>query len=173
MLIIFAGLPGVGKSTIAREASRQLEAVYLRADTIEQAMRDYGLSNDQIGGMGYTVGYALATENLRLGRTVVADTVNPWQLTRDAWRDAARRAERPFLDVEIVCSDVEEHRRRVESRVSDIPDHKLPTWEQVMTREIHPWDAETLRIDTASTSVDEAVTMIKKRAAEIGGPISH
>ena len=40
MLFIFSGLPGVGKSTVAREVAKRLKAVYVRADTIEQAMRD-------------------------------------------------------------------------------------------------------------------------------------
>lgn len=136
-------------------------------------MRDYGLDNDQIGGMGYMVGYAVATENLRLGRTVVADSVNPWQLTRDAWRAAARSASADYLDVEVVCSDEAEHRRRVETRTTDIAGHVLPTWEQVIRREIHAWDHEPLRIDTSAIDVDQAVEQIKNRAAEIGGPISH
>lgn len=40
MLIIFSGLPGCGKSTIARALAKRLGAVYLRIDTIEQAIRD-------------------------------------------------------------------------------------------------------------------------------------
>ena len=40
MLIIFSGLPGSGKSTIARALAKRLGAVYLRIDTIEQAIRE-------------------------------------------------------------------------------------------------------------------------------------
>lgn len=157
MLIIFAGLPGVGKSSIARELAKRLGAVYLRADTIEQAMREYGLDADSIGGMGYVVAYRVATENLRLGRLVVADTVNPWQLTRDAWRQAAVDAGSPYLDVEVVCSITVEHQRRVESRQPDISGFKLPTWREVIERDYHPWDVEPLRLDTAELSVEDAV----------------
>jgi len=157
MLIIFAGLPGVGKSSIARELAKRLGAVYLRVDTIEQAMREYGLDADSIGGMGYVVGYRVATENLRLGHPVVADTVNPWQLTRDAWRQAAMDAGSTYLDVEVVCSDPVEHRRRVESRQPDISGFKLPTWAEVIEREYHRWDVEPIRIDTAELSIEHAV----------------
>lgn len=35
-LFIFSGLPGVGKTTLARELSAYCHAVYCRIDTIEQ-----------------------------------------------------------------------------------------------------------------------------------------
>ena len=34
MLIILGGLPGVGKTTIAREVARQLGAIHVRVDSI-------------------------------------------------------------------------------------------------------------------------------------------
>jgi predicted kinase len=40
MLIIFGGLPGTGKTTIARALAHQIGAVHLRIDSIEQAIRD-------------------------------------------------------------------------------------------------------------------------------------
>jgi len=46
MLIIFGGLPGTGKTTIARELSSQLGAMYVRVDSIEQAIRDSGARQD-------------------------------------------------------------------------------------------------------------------------------
>jgi adenylate kinase len=46
LLVIFAGLPGTGKTTIARALARDLGAVYLRIDSIEQAI----LASD--GGSG-------------------------------------------------------------------------------------------------------------------------
>jgi DNA polymerase III delta prime subunit len=38
MLIIFGGLPGVGKTTVARELARQIGALHLRIDSMEQAI---------------------------------------------------------------------------------------------------------------------------------------
>lgn len=39
MLVIFSGLPAVGKTTMARELARQIGAAHLRIDSIEQAIR--------------------------------------------------------------------------------------------------------------------------------------
>src|SRR5882757_5163068 len=107
MLIILGGLPGSGKTTIARELARQLGAVYLRIDSVEQALRD-ALAVARLDDVGYRVGYAVAEDNLRLGRTVVADCVNPIPLTRDAWVGVAVRARVGALEVEVMCSDTDE-----------------------------------------------------------------
>jgi len=153
-LIIFSGLPGAGKTTLAKRLAGHLGAVYLRADTIEAALRDGGIAD--VGGLGYSVGYVSATENLRLGNSVVADSVNPWQLTRDAWRRAAAVAGRSWVDVEIICSNPHEHRKRVEERAIDIPSLKLPTWQQVQDRDYHPWTDPRIQIDTAGVTIEAA-----------------
>ena len=120
MLIVFGGLPGTGKSTIARRLAAQAAATYLRIDTIEQALHACDTLPDGVVTEGYAVAYAIAEDNLRNGRTVVAASVNPLGVTRDAWMAVARRAAVPVTEVECICSDVAEHRRRVETRTSDI-----------------------------------------------------
>ena len=115
-----------------------------------------------VAGEGYEVAFAVAADNLALGRTVVADCVNPWPLTRAAWRLVAERAGVRALEVELVCSDDLEHRRRVESRVADIEGHVLPTWKQVVERDYRPWDTPRLVVDTALSSVADAAAVIGK-----------
>jgi predicted kinase len=159
-LILIDGLPGVGKTSIARELARAIGGIHLRIDSIEQALRNCGVA---VEGEGYAVGYAVAEDNLRLGRVVIADCVNPWPLTREAWRAVATRAQVGSIDVEVVCSDPIEHRRRVESRVADIPGHVVPTWHDVRERDYHPWDDQPrLVIDTAVTTVRDAVALIRQ-----------
>ncbi len=161
MLIIFGGLPGAGKTTIARELARQLGAVYLRVDSIEQAIRDSGLSQ-ALDDAGYRVGYAVAEDNLRLGQTVIADSVNPLQVTRDSWRGVADRVQVSAIEIEVKCSDSEQHRRRVETRVSDIGGLRVPTWQEVVAREYEPWERPHLLIDAANHSVEENVKRIRE-----------
>ena len=157
MLIALGGLSGTGKTTIARQLARELAAVYLRIDSIEQSLRRAGWT---IESEGYSVAHAIAEDNLRLGRVVVADSVNPWPLTRSAWRAVAERSRVPAIDVEIVCSDAHEHRRRVEARAADIAGHILPTWQEVVERDYRPWDSERIVIDTSRLSVEQSVRTI-------------
>jgi predicted kinase len=158
LLIVIGGLPGTGKTSLARGLARALDAVHLRIDTIEQALRSATMGSDAFGTAGYVVGYGVAADNLALGRTVVADCVNALTSTRAAWRDIARRAAVAVVEVEVVCSDVNEHRRRVEFRSADIPGLLLPTWDQVQARAYEPWDGEHVVIDTAHRPVERSVT---------------
>jgi predicted kinase len=158
-LIIFAGLPGVGKSAIARELARRRKAVYVRVDTIEQPLLDAAVLTR--GDLGYIIAYGLAAENLRLGLEVISDTVNPIALTREAWRKVAVDAGAVSVEVEIVCSDPVEHRRRVETRTPDITGHAPPTWREVETREYHAWTRDRIVIDTAGRDLASCVAELE------------
>jgi predicted kinase len=157
MLIAFAGLPASGKTTIARELARQLGAVHVRIDSIEQAMRAANVVPGSLDDAGYRVGYALAADNLRIGHTVIGDSVNPWMLTRNAWRDVAVSAGVALLEIEVVCSNPNEHRQRVETRTTDVPGLVLPDWAAVTGRDYRAWDRERTVIDTAGRTLSACV----------------
>ena len=165
MLIVLSGLPGTGKSSIARELSRQIGAVWLRVDSIEQAIRESGVAPGSMDDAGYRAAYAVAQDNLRLGLRVVADSVNPWMLTRNAWREAGRSVGATVVEVETVCTDGDEHRRRIETRRSDIPGLVPPDWEAVVRRDYRPWDRDRLVIDTATHAVEASVALIREELA--------
>jgi hypothetical protein len=60
----------------------------------------------------------------------------------------------------VICSDESEHRRRVETRVTDVDGLPKPAWSAVLKREYEPWNRERLVIDTATTSPESAVDRI-------------
>lgn len=163
MLIILGGLPGVGKTSVARLAARELGAIHLRIDTIEQGIVDCDvLPSDDMGPVGYVVANRIASENLRLGHLVIGDAVNPVEISRAAWREAAKIAKKPFVQIELICSDRDQHRHRVETRKGDIENLVLPDWQKVCEREYHPWPDADLVIDTALQSLEESSDILVK-----------
>lgn len=163
MLIIFGGLPGVGKTTIAKALAKNLKAAYLRVDTVEQVLKREAQLE---GPEGYMVCWAQAFENLKLGVTVVADSVNAIKVTREAWKNVAIDASASFLEIELICSDLIEHQKRVETRDADIVGHQLPKWQNVKEREYEPWKPH-LVFDTSKQTVDEIVKKILTRIKNV------
>ncbi|QKZ04415.1 AAA family ATPase [Pseudomonas eucalypticola] len=163
MLIVFSGLPGTGKTTLATSFAAATGAVYLRIDTIEQAIRSAGVLAQGVGRSGYQVANALALSNLQLGRQVVVDGVNPVLESREAWRQVAAQAGVDLLNIQVVCSNRREHQRRVETRVGDIPGLTPPTWQSVLAHEYEAWDEATFCLDTAQLTPEQAVTMITRQ----------
>jgi predicted kinase len=163
VLVALGGLPGTGKTTIGRILAEMTGALFLRIDTIEQALRvALGLGRD-VGASGYAIAASVARDNLALGRRVVADAVNPVAASRALWRDAATEAGADLIEVEIVCSDAAEHRRRVETRAADLHGHRLPDWQAVLGRHYEPWESADLVLDTARIGPAEAAATIAAR----------
>jgi predicted kinase len=163
VLVVIGGLPAVGKSTIAALLGAETSTPYLRVDRIEHAIVESSTLSHPLGSAGYAVAHALAEEQLRLGLDVIVECVNPLSLTRDAWVRTGTAAGACILEVEVVCSDKTEHRRRVEVRSSDIEGLMKPAWTAVMNREYEPWDREHLVVDSTTTSPESAARLIASR----------
>ena len=158
VLYIFSGLPGVGKSVLAKALAKRTKSLYLRIDTVEQAIRD--LCSFDVQGEGYRLSYRIAGDNLRLGNSVVADSCNPWLLTRNEWQQAAVNSNSDYINIEVNCSDKNEHRRRVENRKTDISGLILPDWDKVINRMYDAWETPRILIDTAEKTADESISCL-------------
>jgi predicted kinase len=161
VLIALGGLPGVGKSTLARECAARTGAVWLRIDSIEQALRDGWIPAADVGPAGYLAGAAVARDNLSLGRAVIADAVNSLPVTRRIWRNAAGESGARMIEIHVFCGSLAEHRRRVTRRSADVPGLALPDWDAILTRPFDPWP-EAHRIDTSALDVAAAVGRIRQ-----------
>ena len=158
-LVVMAGLPATGKSSIARELARQMGAVWLRIDSMDQAIWASGTAPSDLRDWTYRAAQAIALDNLSLGRDAVGDCVNDSREAREGWAQIGRRSGAKVLWLEVTCADPEEHRRRVETRTSDIPGLALPDWDAVMKRDYDSWEWDHLTIDTAHRSLEKCVAI--------------
>jgi predicted kinase len=154
MLIVVAGLPGSGKSTMAVDLGRALKCAVLAVDQAEAAMWRAGVSpSAPTHHAAYLVVGALAAEQLALGHDVIVDAVNGPEPARAQWRELAGQvgAELKFIVVE--CGDDRVYRDRVEHRTRDIEGFPEPTWEGVLRRraDFPPWTDERLTIDSVNS----------------------
>ncbi len=160
VMTVVSGLPATGKSRIAEILARQTSTPYLRVDRIEHALVAWSPLTHPVGPVGYAIAHAVAREQLQLGQDVIVECVNPSALTRDGWIATAAAADARLVEVEVTCPDLGEHRRRVESRPTDVEGLVKPDWEAVAAREYEPWARPHLTIDSTTTPPQDAVRQI-------------
>jgi predicted kinase len=150
VLAVFAGLPGVGKSTLAARVAATLPATVLAVDTVDFTLQRYEVHEPRPGYAAYGVVAALAEVQLRIGHNVIIDAVNPVKAARQLWVELAERMNVPLRVVEVVCLDDAEHRRRVEARYATRDHDGIPDWVRVLERqaEYEPYLGPRLVVDT-------------------------
>lgn len=149
MLIVMAGLPGSGKSTVAAAIGRLLGCAVVAVDPIEAAMLRAGIAPDRPTGLAaYVAAEMIAREQLRLGHDVVVDAVNDAPEARQQWRDLAAAEGVDLRFVEVLAPDGGTHRERLEGRARDLPGLPEPTWASVEGRRdgFASWDEDRIRV---------------------------
>lgn len=157
---IFAGRPGSGKTTLAAMLASAVGAAHIRIDTIEQALRD--VCRVSVADEGYRIAHLVASDILRANVGVVADSCNPVESSRRAWEQVALEAGAIYMNIEVVCSNADEHRQRVEHRTATVPGLRLPTWQEVEGREYHAWTTDHVVVDTAGRAPEDCLSEILK-----------
>lgn len=160
-LYIFSGLPASGKSTLAKLLAAHTGVMYVRVDTVEQGLRD--LCGFNVEGEGYRLSYRVIRDNLALGISCISDSCNPIQLTRDEWQAVAQNEGADFVNIEVRCSDSNEHKQRVNTRECEVSNLVLPNWQQVQNRHYEPWQTEVVSIDTAGATIEASFSELLKK----------
>jgi predicted kinase len=159
-LIIFSGLPGTGKSTLAETMGRDLGIPVFAKDWLEAALLRNGLNPVVEGNPPRSVGYELLTvlaeRQLMLGQSVILDSVAGSQNIRSTWCRLSEQYAADWRVIECVCSDESVHRARLKDRRRDIPGwHELEWSEVERVRQYYlPWEEEHLILDMVQ-SLDE------------------
>lgn len=88
--------------------------------------------------------------------------VNPIALTRKWWRNAALQTDNPFIEIEVICSDIVTHKGRISDRGWDWD------WARVADREYEVFKRDIIQIDTAFANIDQSVQELLSRLGENG-----
>jgi predicted kinase len=149
MLVVMAGLPGAGKSTIAEVIGNRLGYALLSVDPIESAILSAGIDSDQPTGLAaYLVAEAIADAALANGQTIIVDAVNAVDPAREQWVNLAKKHGEQLRFIEVICSDTELHRERLEARDRNLTHLPEPTWHAVeqSLEEYADWTGPTAAI---------------------------
>lgn len=161
---IFSGLPGVGKTTLAKQLAQSLTNVtYFRVDTVEYYLKK--VYSQELTKQGYEIVYYQAKENLELGKNIIIDCCNPILESRELWNSLSQINNTKVINIEIICSDIQAHQNRIETRYKSNP-NKYPTWQNVLDRDYEYWKDEIIRIDTTKTDIIESFNILINQLEE-------
>jgi predicted kinase len=150
VLVVLTGLPGTGKSTLARAVAQALPAAYLSVDPISAVIEQQPSVADPLGKISYQVVQRVAELQVGFGLSAVVDAVNPFAWVRQEYRDLAQRHGSDFALIYLAFSDTSAHRARVETRAAGGPGL---SWSEVENQIAYyePSDDFALQLDASST----------------------
>jgi predicted kinase len=161
LLVVLAGRPGTGKTTLAKRLMMELHGAYIRLDAIVLPVLGAALTDDEsrAAQTGYEIAREVARENLELGVPVIVDGLHATHARRQEWLEVAASTGAQLEYLETYLSDEREHRRRVEERTSGESGYLGPSWARIQTMAYEPWDeacsGERLALETSD--VDSAL----------------
>lgn len=152
-VIIFSGLPGTGKSTMAEHVARTMRIPAFASDWLMGGLKPAHAALSKLDRSQYIAACdgligTLVTRQLMLAQSAIVDG-----LMRDdeipAWRETAASFSARLFLIECVCSDQAIHRSRIEGRVRGIPGWHEIGWDHVerMRAEYPPLTVNRLVID--------------------------
>jgi predicted kinase len=157
VLLQLSGVPGTGKSTLARGLARALDLVVLDTDVAKSAMVSRDVPFAAAGPATYAVVLVLAGDLLAQGRSVVVDSPCRYPELLASGQAVAAGAGVPYRLVELWADDPADLLPRLTAR-SALPSQVTPaepSWELgTPTDTLRGWQAQLVRPETGWLRVD-------------------
>ncbi len=167
-LIVFSGLPGTGKSSLAEAVGRQLSIPVFAKDWLEGVLvrcqlQPASTAAPTLGFAGYELLTTLAERQLRFGQSVILDSVASTPSIRAQWQGLAAQHGAGWRVIECLCSNEAEHRARLGGRVRGIPGWHELDWDDVqrVAANYAPWQEPRLVLDAVQPWADNLAAALR------------
>lgn len=120
-IVIVSGLPGVGKSTVARRIADRIDASVVQTDAVRKSLFEHPTYSSQETTETYSRMFQMAESYLEAGSSVVLDATFSRGEMRDWARDLAARHCASYRLVLVTAPD-SRVRQRLSARRNDVSD---------------------------------------------------
>jgi len=141
-LVIFSGLPGTGKSTLADKLAREQRWPLLRIDDVVGEVPEDPTVAFWDSKVAILLG--LTQTQLELGLSVIVDSVF-MNMDRNHAQELARKHQARFRPIFVFVSDENVWKKRVTTRSQELNHKDVATWERIQHQRerFRKWDADT------------------------------
>ena len=131
ILILFSGLPGSGKTTLAAKTAAYFHLPLFAKDRFQSSLLKNHLAERSTAD-GYHFMFDQTDQQLSLGVSVVLDAVFPLPGFRARVKEIAAQYNAVFLPVYCYCSSNSIWENRMQKRSQLVPDWTPVGWEEVL-----------------------------------------
>lgn len=160
-IIIIGGIPGAGKSTLAKALSKELNIPAFAKDELEAAVARRGLCNNkETQGVGFEIMAVIAKNQIENNNSAIFDFIASKSRITERWPELL---ESEIKYIECICSNEEIHKERIQSRNRNIEGWYELVWEDVLTikQYFQPLMANRLIVDSVNNINDNIAMAIE------------